>query len=341
MKQMKFFHFVAVIALAASAQVFRADAAPLAGTVTETMEGGRYTYVKVDADGESHWVASSHFDVAVGDKVTVPGGNPMKNFTSPSLNRTFDSILFAEEVLVDGKAATSDTKLPPGHPAVNASPHGMGGVDPSGAGSVDALSGEVVETMDAGNYTYVLVKDGDRTVWAASDRIEVKVGDTVSIPHGETVKDFESPTLGRKFDEIIFADAIIKGGGNAAQAAAAKSSYGTPSADPEAQKDVHVEQPEGGTSIAQIHALRKELAGKEVTVRGKVVKYTERVMDRNWLHIVDGSGEGATGDLAITTKEKTQVGAVVTATGVLSIDEDFGFSYQYSVLMKDAALTGE
>ena len=73
-------------------------------------------------------------------------------------------------------------------------------------------------------------------------------------------------------------------------------------------------------------------------MRGKVVKYTERVMDRNWLHIVDGSAEGATGDLAITTKEKTQVGAVVTATGVLSIDEDFGFSYQYPVLMKDATL---
>ena len=319
--------------IAVCAMAINADAAALTGTVTETMEGGRYTYIKVDVDGESHWVASSQFEVAVGDTVTVPGGTPMKNFTSPSLNRTFDSILFAEEVEVRGTSSgKTEAKLPPGHPVVSSS-HGMGG---AGGGESVHISGEVVETMDAGNYTYVQVKDGDRTVWAASDRIAVKVGDHVSIPQGTTVKDFESPTLGRKFDEIIFADAIVKGDGSSA---AAHGSHG--SAKPEATETAGpIEQPEGGTAIAQIHALRKELAGKEVTVRGRVVKFTERVMDRNWIHIVDGSGDGAAGDLTITTKDKTKIGDIITATGVVSIDEDFGYSYQYSVLIKDASLAG-
>ena len=46
-------------------------------------------------------------------------------------------------------------------------------------------------------------------------------------------------------------------------------------------------------------------------------------------------------DSTITTKDKTRIGDVVTARGVVSIDEDFGYSYQYSVLVKDATLAAE
>jgi hypothetical protein len=63
------------------------------GTVAETMTSGGYVYVRLEEDGS--WVASTATPIATGDKVRYTGGSLMNNFTSNSLNRTFESILFA------------------------------------------------------------------------------------------------------------------------------------------------------------------------------------------------------------------------------------------------------
>ncbi|MDJ0738637.1 MAG: hypothetical protein QNJ91_02910 [Gammaproteobacteria bacterium] len=65
-----------------------------AGTVVETMEGGGYTYMKVDQGGETVWVAVQRADVAVGDRVEYIENMRLPNFTSKSLNRSFDEIVF-------------------------------------------------------------------------------------------------------------------------------------------------------------------------------------------------------------------------------------------------------
>jgi hypothetical protein len=63
------------------------------GTVAETMTSGGYVYVRLEEDDS--WVASTVIPVSIGDKVRYMGGSLMNNFTSNSLNRTFESILFA------------------------------------------------------------------------------------------------------------------------------------------------------------------------------------------------------------------------------------------------------
>lgn len=70
------------------------------GVVAETMNAGGYTYVRVDADGKDLWLAGPQTEIAEGDRVRWSGGMLMRGFTSNSLSRTFDEILFVNEFAV-------------------------------------------------------------------------------------------------------------------------------------------------------------------------------------------------------------------------------------------------
>lgn len=66
------------------------------GLVKETMNSAGYTYALVEADGTTIWLAAPETTVAVGQTVVWNGGMAMKDFHSPSLNRTFETIYFVE-----------------------------------------------------------------------------------------------------------------------------------------------------------------------------------------------------------------------------------------------------
>ena len=93
--------------------------------------------------------------------------------------------------------------------------------------------------------------------------------------------------------------------------------------------------------MAEIIAGRKDLAGEQVMVRGKVVKFLPQIMGKNWLHLQDGSGSEGTNDLTVTTMTTVKVGDLVLVSGVVSIDRDFGYGYEYEVLLENAKVTVE
>lgn len=99
---------------------------------------------------------------------------------------------------------------------------------------------------------------------------------------------------------------------------------------------------EGGKTVAEVYAEKDALADTTVAVRGKVVKVNAGIMDRNWLHVRDGSGEEGTNDLTVTTTaELPEVGETVLVSGKLAVNKDFGMGYQYPVILEDAELTIE
>ncbi|MEK6742809.1 MAG: hypothetical protein AABZ15_04335 [Nitrospirota bacterium] len=71
----------------------------LSGKVVETMNSGGYTYVSIENGGKRTWVALPDTKVKVGQQITCQPGMPMQNFTSKTLNRTFDSIIFSGGIL--------------------------------------------------------------------------------------------------------------------------------------------------------------------------------------------------------------------------------------------------
>lgn len=71
----------------------------LSGKVVETMSSGGYTYVSLENNGKTIWVAVPQTTVKVGQNVTCQPGMEMKNFTSKTLNRTFESVIFSGGIL--------------------------------------------------------------------------------------------------------------------------------------------------------------------------------------------------------------------------------------------------
>jgi hypothetical protein len=203
------------------------------------------------------------------------------------------------------------------------------------------LAGTVMETMDAGPYTYVRVEAGGREIWAAANKFQVTVGEQVVVPLDMPMESFHSDTLNRDFPLIYFAGAIAKEGEAKAPVmpaghppiAGADAAHGTAPVAP-------VEPVAGGLTIAEVWAGRSRLADSTVTVRGRVVKFNPGIMGTNWLHLQDGSGSSANGthDLTVTTPGAATVGDVVTATGAVAVDQDFGAGYSYPVLLREAAI---
>ena len=86
---------------------------------------------------------------------------------------------------------------------------------------------------------------------------------------------------------------------------------------------------------------RAERAGKPVTLRAKVVKYSPQIMGKNWLHLQDGSGAAGSNDLTVTSDVTANVGDTVLVKGPLTLDKDFGYGYKYDVILEDAKVTVE
>lgn len=67
----------------------------LDGKVVETFDGGGYTYICLEKGGKKTWAAIPATKVALGDQIELQPGMTMPNFTSKTLNRTFDTIVFS------------------------------------------------------------------------------------------------------------------------------------------------------------------------------------------------------------------------------------------------------
>ena len=93
-------------------------------------------------------------------------------------------------------------------------------------------------------------------------------------------------------------------------------------------------------TVAEVWAQKGGLKEKSVTIRGQVVKYNPGVMGKNWIHLRDGSGSASdnSNDVLVTTSALAQVGDVVTVSGVVRVDKDFGAGYVYKVLIEEAKL---
>jgi hypothetical protein len=215
-------------------------------------------------------------------------------------------------------------------------------VDESAGGG---FTGTVAETIKVERYTYVQVDTGKEKIWAATPKFNGKVGDTVVVPEGLVMKNFHSNTLERDFELVHFVGAIT-GAGNGKdidlqpQMPSGHPPMGAMISKP--QIDVtKVEKAEEGKTVAEIFASKEDLAGKQVLVRGKVVKFLPQIMGKNWLHLQDGSGSEGTNDLTVITTAMAEVGDLVLVNGKVSVNRDFGYGYSYEVLLEDAEITIE
>lgn len=193
----------------------------------------------------------------------------------------------------------------------------------------------VEEKMDANNYTYLKVKEDDKSYWIAVTKMEINPGENISYSKFMEMKDFKSESLNKTFESILFVDDARKGG----TAEQLKSSHQNIVG--EKDKNINIEPLKEGYTVEQIYEKRATLDSKTVKVKGKVVKVNEGILGTNWVHIQDGTGNEGTHDLLVTTNESVKVGSVVVAEGKVVKDMDFGSGYFYSVLLENAKIKPE
>jgi len=214
------------------------------------------------------------------------------------------------------------------------------------AGS-SSLSGKVVESMNASGYTYVCIEKSGKKTWVAVPEMKVTVGQELSFQPGQEMPNFTSKALGRTFDSIIFSggpaaspqagSGLPAGHGNAGKKATGSTSAASP-----ADMSVQVEKATGPNAytVGEIFKKRIALNKKTVVVKGKVVKVSAGIMDTNWIHLQDGTGDPkkSAHDLVVTSDDLPSVGDVVTMKGAIVKDKDFGGGYKYTVIMEKASI---
>ena len=237
------------------------------GTVIETIDAQRYTYVLITNKIDTTWVVGPKASIAVGDEVSIEQGMPMRDFFSKSLDRKFDLVYFVGSLKSRESHATSP-HAPKGHPP---------------------LHGEAP-----------------------------RPGPT-HLPKGHPPLQGKAQKAGSPH--------LLKGHPPLLD----KSPKTAPTLD---LKGINV--PEGGLTIDALYKRKNSLAGKSVTLRGRAVRFSPDILKRNWLHIRDGSGADGDADITVTTTMHLSVGDLVTVTGTVALNRDFGPGYTYPVLIEKA-----
>jgi hypothetical protein len=200
----------------------------------------------------------------------------------------------------------------------------------------EALTAVVHDHKDVGQYTYLhMVGDAGET-WAAVYRAPIQDGKLVTVLHAARLSNFHSRELNRDFETIYFG--VLAGyetapaGSDAPLAAEGATAAVAP---------VSVKAIAGAMTIADLAKRAGSLVGKEVTVVGRVAKENDGILDRNWIHVVDGTGNAkdGTNDLLVTTASTSTVGNDVVARGTVNTNQDFGSGYAYKFLLEKATVT--
>ena len=222
-------------------------------------------------------------------------------------------------------------------------------------------SGKVVQKLDASSYTYIRLDDGaGNETWAAVPKTQLEIGEQIALKGGTVMRNFNSKTLNRTFDSIIFATGVIRAAGdkNAQMQAATmagsdvtRSGMAAHGQTPQTRSSSHATVPftklkvekstaQNGYTVGELFAKGASLNKQKVTVKGQVVKVNPDIMGKNWLHIQDGTGDLAknTHDLVVTSADIAEKGAIISLEGILAADKDFGSGYRYDVIVEDAVL---
>ncbi len=215
---------------------------------------------------------------------------------------------------------------------VTSSTHGQTGQE--GASRLNmAIIKEVLQTI---NYTYLHVKVDTSLKWLAVPAGTFSVGDTCYFKKGLVMPDFTSKELKRTFDQVLFLESVGSTPATTNKAAANVPEHSTKV---QAGKlDVIIAPAAGGITIADLFQNKEKYNGQVILIRGQVVKFTAKIMGKNWVHLQDGTSFGDKFDLTATMDDTLKKGDIVTLECKVTLNKDFGSGYFFDVILENATV---
>lgn len=150
------------------------------GIALQVQNAGGYTYIQAQTAQGNRWIAIPTTRISEGDRFRWGQAALMKNFTSSTLNHTFDEILFASQVQI-----------------ASAQPQ-----------TAEVNQGTVVSVKQGGGYSYLQVNTANGEQWIAAPSVRVAEGDTVQWSGASLMRNFHASSLDQTFDTILFAGAV-------------------------------------------------------------------------------------------------------------------------------------
>lgn len=189
----------------------------------------------------------------------------------------------------------------------------------------------VIEKLEAGGYVYLKVLEKGNEYWMAVPGRKIEIGATYYYDGGVEMRKFESKTLKRIFDTVIFAEGVREKK-NVVKKVKKRSIK------KEITSTVKVEKAPNGIRIAELFENPKRYQSKQVIIKGQVVKVNNGIMGVNFVHLQDGTKVKGEYDITITSIDKFKIGDVVTIKGTVILNKDFGAGYIYDVLVENAVI---
>lgn len=216
-------------------------------------------------------------------------------------------------------------------------------ITPTNTGSFTEDLHKVVvnEIIPASRYVYLNVTEAGEPFWIATRKQEIIKGATYFYRGGLLKTDFESKEHQRTFERIYLVSNLVpeKHGGNSG---ATGTTVNTPNNGATIQKELiptHTEkevQNKGLITIAELVAHPETYEGKSIQLSGTCVKVNPNIMNRNWIHLKDGTKDDF--DLVVTSATFVPEGKKVTLKGIVQMDRDFGAGYTYNLIVENATV---
>ena len=197
--------------------------------------------------------------------------------------------------------------------------------------------GEVLPTQ---KYVYLNVNEGGKTFWIAAAKQDVKVGETYFYRDGLLKTNFESKEYNRVFDSIYLVSKLVAEN-HANEAGNLKADFSETATKTATKEDIpthtnEVIEHKGSIKIAELVSDPAAYEGKTVQITGKCVKVNPNIMNRNWIHLKDGSKDDF--DLVITSNTFVPEGQIVTMRAEVSLNRDFGAGYRYDLILENGTI---
>lgn len=210
----------------------------------------------------------------------------------------------------------------------NAAPNADMGVPSIGNDMHQVVVEEVLYTT---KYVYANVEENGRKFWIATLKQEVETGQPYFYRGGLLKTNFESKEHNRIFDTIYLVSNIVAA--NHTHTHEEENTSPTQNTKNKGPRNIQVD---GSVKIADLVANPQKYAGQTIQISGECTKINPNIMGINWIHLKDGSQDDY--DLVITSDVIIPEGHVVTMTGTVTLNKDFGAGYRYDIILENGQI---
>jgi len=199
----------------------------------------------------------------------------------------------------------------------------------------------VKEVLPTKKYVYLNVTEAGKQFWIATGKTDVKIGETYFYRGGLLKTNFESKEHNRIFETVYLVTNLVaeKHGNNTGKVNLSDYTVINQNTPEKVAIETHTNKVvphKGSIRIVDLVKDPKKYAGKTIQLNGICAKINAGIMNRNWIHLKDGSKDDF--DLVITSDAFVPEGSSLTIKALVTLNKDFGAGYKYDLILENGEI---